>query len=180
MKTNSEKTELEQLIKQILKPIEKIEETESHENEKIEDFLEEIDIDKIEADEKDFLENLDENEGTYNLFMKEVMPDSYKLRFGYGGEAFEGYYDSVIESVRKTKGTSFSSMGAEYEYETLQNSLVIIRCAKEFKSDALVLDSSKKACVEAAKAQSLTWWQVLYELESKVIFCTQNIGGPSF
>lgn len=178
MKSILEKKELEELVKQILKTdsfgnIEKTEE--SNESEKLDDYLENENL-----GEENFTETLNNlTEENYHLFLKDAMPEFYKLSFEYGGELFEGYYDSVIESVRKTKETSFSSMGAEYEYETLNNSLVIIRCAKEFKSDALVLDSAKKACVEAYKAQSLTWWQVLYELEGKVIFCTQNISGQT-
>ncbi len=165
---STEKNVLEILIKQILKiDSEDIkQETEiSKEIEKIEDISDSL---NEKTSDEDLLELTEE---TYDLFMQDNMPEFYKLNVHYGSDVFEGYYESTIESVKKTKATSFSAMACEYESETLHDSLTLIKDVKEHKYEAaLLLDSGKKACVDSYKWRSVTWWQMLYELQGKVIF----------
>jgi len=68
------------------------------------------------------------------------------------------------------KNNSYSSLSIEIESEHLKESLTVIKDKKEQK-DTVLFDSKKKAIVDMYKlSHGLAWWQLLYELEGKVIF----------
>jgi len=107
-------------------------------------------------------------ESEYSQFLGD--DTSYKLTVNDGKNIFEGYYEKAMDELKKVKDNSYTALGRQIESENLRNALVIIKDKKERNIDSFLFDSAKKAAVDAYKWSSIVWWQMLYELQGKVVF----------